>query len=128
MKKIAKIFLIIFIIVFAINIVFLINTTKPNITYNGISYNTITAYINIEIENDTSSSLTVNANDFYIKSETSSAITASDINLVVNDNYIYENTHVINKGETKKYRLIYNKANIPDNASLYYKGEEICKL
>lgn len=128
MKKIAKFFLIIIFIIIIVNIVILIKSISPNITYNGITNNAITAYINIEIENDTYNDLIISADDFCVKSETSSAITAKDIYLVVDNNYTYEKTLLINKGETKKYRLVYNKADIPERASLYYKGKEVCKL
>lgn len=121
--------IVIFLLIINLSLTITYYNQGVKISYNGISYNNDQAYINIFIENKSSSQVMIAYNNFSIKSETSNAITPDTMYYLNDNSTMYQDLEFyINSQKSIRIKLQYNKYNIPNNASLYYNGKKITIL
>ena len=99
------------------------------VSYNGMSYNNNQAYINIYVENKSMDQVLIAYNNFCIKSENSNALTPDTMYYLDNNSTMHQDLeYYVNSGSNVRIKLNYNKAKIPQNASLYFNGKKIANL
>ena len=130
--KIATIILsiiVIFLVIANISLTLTHYNQGVKISYNGMSYDDNQAYINIYVENKSSSQTLIAYNNFCIKSENSNALTPDTMYyLDINSTSHQDLEYYVNSGSNIRIKLNYNKDEIPNNASLYYNGKKIANL
>ena len=99
------------------------------ISYNGISYDGDQAYINVFVENKSLDQTLIAYNNFSIKSEDTNAITPDTMYYLDDESRMHQDfEYIVNSEEGIRFKLCYDKDEIPSKASLYFNGKKIADL
>lgn len=130
--KVATIILsiiVVFLVIANISLTLTYYNQGVQVSYNGMSYNNNQAYINIYVENKSSSQTLIAYNNFCIKSNNSNALTPDTMYyLDINSTSHQDLEYYVNSGSSVRIKLNYDKDEIPQNASLYFNGKKIADL
>ncbi len=128
-KRILTIFAIWLAIASVLSITYFIFFAKVKISYNGIEYSGLEAYIYVEIENKTTSQIKFDRTNFSIKG-TNVAKTANELYVMDGSNgYSHQwNIYHLSQNDKIKIKLIFYRTDITTESALYYNGELVSKL
>lgn len=113
---------------FIICMVYFVFFAKVKVSYNGMEYNGLDAYVYVEIYNKSTSQIQFDRTNFSTKGNDIAKI-AYEMYVMSSDKYIYQSSpYYLSSMEKIKIRLVFHGIDIPSEGSLYYNGELVSKL